>query len=333
MGVMTSIALVLGAGGVVGGAYHVGAVAALADATGWDARRADLIVGTSAGSGIAATLRVGFSPADHLARALDQKLSAEGEALGALIPRERVQLPDRPGFDPFALLHPTAPWLALPAFLAPGPVRPGLLAGMLPRGTVDTAPLGDRIRTLTDTRWPDAPTWICAVRVRDGKRVVFGRDDVDVPDLGRAVEASSAIPSYFRPVRIGNHEYLDGGLFSTTNTELVAPLRFDLVVVVAPMAAVPDAITRSVWGSLRAMAARGLAREVARVRDAGTPVLVVQPTADDLEVMGTDYLANDAASPVALRAYDTVSRFLHDDRVTDRVALLRQAAARTTQAP
>jgi predicted acylesterase/phospholipase RssA len=44
------IALVLGAGGVAGGAFHAGALAALHDALGWDARSADLVVGTSAGS-------------------------------------------------------------------------------------------------------------------------------------------------------------------------------------------------------------------------------------------------------------------------------------------
>ena len=80
---MARIGLVLGAGGVVGHAFHAGVLAALQEETGWDARRADLIVGTSAGSGVAALLRAGLSPADLLARATDSALSADGARLAA----------------------------------------------------------------------------------------------------------------------------------------------------------------------------------------------------------------------------------------------------------
>jgi predicted acylesterase/phospholipase RssA len=61
---MTRIGLVLGAGGVVGHAFHAGALAALEDETGWDPRSADVIVGTSAGSVVAALLRAGFRTHD-----------------------------------------------------------------------------------------------------------------------------------------------------------------------------------------------------------------------------------------------------------------------------
>src|SRR6516165_6415165 len=61
---MGRIGLVLGAGGVVGHAFHAGALAALADETGWDPRRAEIVVGTSAGSVAGALLRAGFSARD-----------------------------------------------------------------------------------------------------------------------------------------------------------------------------------------------------------------------------------------------------------------------------
>src|SRR5690349_11033193 len=78
---MGRIALVLGAGGVAGGAFHAGVLAALAEATGWDPRAADLMVGTSAGSITGASLRAGLSAPDMLARAQDRPLSAEGREL------------------------------------------------------------------------------------------------------------------------------------------------------------------------------------------------------------------------------------------------------------
>ena len=327
---MRSIALVLGAGGVIGGAYHAGALAALAEQTGWDARTADLIVGTSAGSGVASSLRLDISPADHLRRAQDLEPDDSMPDLDPALPRERVSLPDHPGFGPLDVLRPTAPLLLVSAFLAPGPMRPGLLSGLLPRGRVPTAFLGDRIRAGLGDRWPERPTWICTTRARDGKRVVFGRDDVVDTDLGTAVQASSAVPGYFEPVRIGPHEYLDGGAFSPTNADLVAGLGFDLVVVISPMSAVPAVL--GLPGALdprvssRAMHARTLAREVGRVRPRGTPVLVIQPTAADLTVMGGNALDNAAAPPVARAAHRSVTALLDRSTVADRVALLTSSS-------
>ena len=58
------VAVVLGAGGTVGHAFHAGVLTALHDELGWDARRADLLVGTSAGSIVASMLRAGMPAAD-----------------------------------------------------------------------------------------------------------------------------------------------------------------------------------------------------------------------------------------------------------------------------
>jgi NTE family protein len=62
------IGLVLGAGGLVGHAWHAGVLAGLAEGLGWDPRTADVVVGTSAGSVVAAMLRGGLSAADVFAR-------------------------------------------------------------------------------------------------------------------------------------------------------------------------------------------------------------------------------------------------------------------------
>src|SRR5687768_13521414 len=75
------IGLVLGAGGVAGGAFHSGVLAALHESMGWDPRDAAVIVGTSAGSITAAALRAGLSAADGLARAQGRSMSPEGERL------------------------------------------------------------------------------------------------------------------------------------------------------------------------------------------------------------------------------------------------------------
>ena len=79
------VGLVLGAGGNVGRAFHAGVLAALQDATRWDARGADVIVGTSAGSLDGALLRAGLSPRDLAAHTVGEPLDSgqeEGEHRG-----------------------------------------------------------------------------------------------------------------------------------------------------------------------------------------------------------------------------------------------------------
>ncbi len=56
------VGLVLGAGGVAGGAWLTGALTAIATETGWDPGSADRIVGTSAGSVIGAFTAAGLPP-------------------------------------------------------------------------------------------------------------------------------------------------------------------------------------------------------------------------------------------------------------------------------
>src|SRR5918998_6013428 len=56
------IGLVLGAGGVMGGAWLTGGLEALARETGWDPASADRIVGTSAGSMMGSLLAAGVPP-------------------------------------------------------------------------------------------------------------------------------------------------------------------------------------------------------------------------------------------------------------------------------
>jgi NTE family protein len=318
---MPSVGLVLGAGGVVGGAYHAGTLAALAEVADWDARTADVIVGTSAGSIAAAALRAGLPPSDHLARVTGSPLSPAGRRLASRF-RSDAAFPPRPRL-PFSP-RPAAPQLVATAFLRP-PWQPRpvtALAGLLPEGSVPTEPLGDRIRDLFDTSWPDEPLWVCALRLRDGARVVFGRDSVAAPDVGTAVEASSAIPGYMAPVRIGDDRYVDGGAHSPTNADLLAGLGLDLVVVVSAMSADWSALRPSPNVGSRVLAGWALEREVRAVRAGGTPVLVIQPTGADVRVMGPNSMDPGRRVEVATQANASARRRLEHPSAADLVSIL-----------
>src|SRR3954462_4713486 len=76
------VGLVLGAGGVVGAAWLIGALEALAAETGWDPSSADYVVGTSAGSVVGALIAEGIAP-EYLAaysagKTLDEVSDADG---------------------------------------------------------------------------------------------------------------------------------------------------------------------------------------------------------------------------------------------------------------
>ena len=62
----------------MGHAFHVGFLNALQTAFGWDARQAEVIVGTSAGSVVGAGLRSGLGADDMRRRTLGEPLSAPG---------------------------------------------------------------------------------------------------------------------------------------------------------------------------------------------------------------------------------------------------------------
>lgn len=318
---VTSAAVVLGAGGVVGAAFHAGILTALAEA-GFDARDADLLVGTSAGSGVAATLRAGFPPLDLAPRNLGRPISAQAAAIVA-----RTGGPPTFDFRPRPLSRPARP--SSPALLLQAARHPGkAFAGLMPTGTISADAISERIDLLYDgVRWPDRPLWICAVDLQSGDRTVFGRDAVETP-IGTAVQASSAIPGFFRPVEHDGRLYVDGGIHSPTNADLVADGDFDIVVVISPMSAT-RAGHRASRPNARRLHAHQLAREVRRLKSSGsssTEVLTFQPTASDLDVMGRNAMDSSRREATTEAALGSGRARLADPAVQDRLEILRATA-------
>ena len=285
------IGLVLGGGGLTGTAFHAGVISALAESGGWDARTAEVIVGTSAGSTSAALLRAGLPPSDFVARMAGTPMSREGEqVLGGLGPLRQPQRHERPA------RRPAAPGLLPSIARRPWRYRPGIAAAaLLPEGNlaVDAGVswIGDLF-----VDWPAKPMWICTVRLDDGVRVVFGRDATT--SVRDAVTASCAIPGYFAPVVIDGRRHVDGGMWSIHNLDLVAGLGLDLVVVSAPMSTA-DPLAAERGTLVRLPVRRRLDREADQVRAAGTPVLVIQPDSRLRAVMGTSTMRLSRRAPVA----------------------------------
>lgn len=317
---MARIGLVLGAGGVTGGAFHAGVLAALAEVTGWDARDADLIVGTSAGSATGGALRAGLSPYDMAARARGEALSAEGLAL-LQTARLPVGPPPIPAGPRLRFGRPAAPEVLAAAFRRPWRVRPGaLMAGLLPAGAVSTDVMSSSMDAMHPDGWPHRALWICALRVRDGALVVFGRDGAPATTIGQAVAASCAIPGFFAPVEIDQVRYVDGGTHSLTNVGEVAREGFDLVIVSAPMSRA--GVGRySPGGAIREAGRLQLRAEVQRMRRVGTNVVTFEPTADDERAMGLNAMDPNRRAPVVAQVQRSVGARIK--ALGDRLDVLR----------
>jgi NTE family protein len=323
---IVKVGLVLGAGGVLGGAWLVGGLHALASETGWDPGSADYIVGTSAGSMIGALTACGVPPwfmlahsageTDALENGTDAPDDRAGRSAGAVYRLHRAVPVLGPGSWRLALTSLARPYRYSPA---------ALLAGWIPRGLISSEPLAQTIRRVAGDEWAPHPNlWIMACDYTNGRRVAFGRDDAPPASLADAVAASCAIPGFYRPVRIGGRRYIDGGVASTSNLDLLASSDLDLVICLNPTSSLhapqPQTIGDRAAGVLRQASGRRLGYEAKRVRAAGAEVVLIQPTIQDLDAIGTNLMSSRRRHQVIEVAAETVARHL---QVADVRARLR----------
>ncbi len=190
-----------------------------------------------------------------------------------------------------------------------------LITGWLPAGLVSTDHLEEVVGRAAPGDWVDHPSfWAVATDTRTGKRVPFGREDAPPAPVGKAVAASCAIPGFYRPVRIGDRRYVDGGVCSASNLDLLKGEGLDLVICLNPTSSRASArgISPVTWiaGHARSAAGRRLGSEAKKVRAGGAEVLLIQPEAEDLEIMGTNLMSGSRRHEVIEKAIETVGRQL-----------------------
>jgi NTE family protein len=208
---MTTTALVLGGGGITGIAWEVGILTALHQA-GLKMTEAGEILGTSAGS-VVGTLMSSHPIDDIYAAQLEPPDAAIG---GKFNVRRMVR--------------------ALPVVGLPGGsvierrARVGRAAmRAIPPEAEDRVTV---IRERVDVDdWPDTNLRITAMHARTGEIHVFDRNSG--VDLFEAIAASCAVPFVWPAVMVGGEPHLDGGVRSTTNSDLVR--HPDVAVVIAPL--------------------------------------------------------------------------------------------------
>jgi NTE family protein len=293
-------ALVLGAGGVLGAAWIAGALPSVQELLPCSVNDVDIVMGTSAGSVVAAALRCGVGVDELIAH-------QRGQADQVLAHRGVADDPDAGPYPPLPRLRVGSPRLMLSTLLAPHRVHPWVGASAwLPHGRGRHDGLRDMVHALhahahrhvapdgSPPAWVDRQTWIVAVDYDSGRRVIFGRPGAPPARLPDAVVASCSIPGWFEPAVVGGRRYVDGGVRSATSLGTLATAGVDQVFVLAPMASTlpdrPRMPHERLERRLRWLITRGLLREAQALRSLGVAVTVLTPGQEDLAVMGVNMM-------------------------------------------
>ena len=217
--------LVLAGGGLAGIAWETGILCGIADESPTAARLlldSDVLVGTSAGSAVAAQVSSGHPLEELFARQVAETsaeidpgvdieaitelfLTALGESINSnTLGDNKSQLMQRIGA------------VALATDTVPEPVRLDVIAQRLPSHD-----------------WPDRELRLTAIDIATGELVVFDRDSgVGLVD---AVAASCAVPGGWPPVTIAGRRYMDGGVGSPVNLGVARDC--DALVILVPAGA------------------------------------------------------------------------------------------------
>ncbi|MBI2527553.1 MAG: patatin-like phospholipase family protein [Candidatus Rokubacteria bacterium] len=232
-------ALVLAGGGVIGGMYEVGALAALdEDLPEFRANDFDLYVGSSAGSVVAALMANGVPPLT-LYRILE-----DGRDDPLNFQRSSV-------FHKGAFAGAARNFAQLIWAVGKNLVRgfgldwPDLLArsqDSMPDGFFSVRQLEEFMRRTfslkglsNDFRRCPRTLMIPAMDLDRAERVVFGVGRRAETPISEAIAASSAIPGFFAPFTVGGRDYVDGDVGHTGHTDLAVDAGARLVLVVNPL--------------------------------------------------------------------------------------------------
>jgi len=278
----TRTALVLAGAGAAGNAWELGLIAGLADG-GVDVTGADLIIGTSAGSTVAAQITSGTAPADLYA------------AILAEMPQPRTRTTQSaPGRAPTMSGPNYLEWsnaiIASAADASDMRRRIGAAALELDASNGSGSNRWHDIvaARLPSHRWPERSVLIPAVDARTGEPVVFDRQSgIDL------VDAVAASTSAMTPYAIGAKRYINGGYRRNENADLAAG--YATVLVLSPFSGAsrhPHA-----WGM-------DLATQVDELRAAGSFVETVFPDAGAGDVFNANALDPSTRLPAARGGYD-----------------------------
>jgi NTE family protein len=133
-------------------------------------------------------------------------------------------------------------------------------------------------------------------------------------------------------VVVDGDAYVDGGVCSPTNADVLRRRDLDLVIVVSPMSG-RDLAGHGTQELMRRYARRKLEGEMAILRDAGIPTVVIEPGADVVGALGSDFMSREHLAEITHLAFMDTGEQLRAPFVRTLLGGLngRRPAAQTTR--
>jgi len=337
-------ALVLAGGGIAGAAYEIGALCAIDQLLEHlSVNEFDIYVGTSAGGLIGACLANNISP-----RTLLSVLESSILGIDQLEPHHLYSLnvPDllsRISRLPAALVE------LIRRMFSEGSAVSLLdlveaLAVSLPNGIYDSLALEQYLRSALSlpgrsNRFTDLPRElaIVATDLDSGDRAVFGYPPLDDVPISLAVCASAAIPLFYRPVRIGDRDYIDGGIRGTASLDVAIERGAELIVCINPL--VPfdnsrhlngqpfsdEGLTRIGNQVFRTFIHAGLHYHIKQVRrrHPEVDIILIEPARQDHVMFSDNTMRYRTRLMLARHGFETVASHLNEHYVYYRELMLR----------
>nr|HPM41092.1 patatin-like phospholipase family protein [bacterium] len=131
-----------------------------------------------------------------------------------------------------------------PISAAAGSGFPSLM-GLLPSGVFDNSPIEgyfrqniERNNLTNDFREAMKLTgkrlYISAMRLDGARRVIFGPDEDGSLTISQAIQASTALPGFYKPAHIDGVDYVDGGVQETADIDVAVAKGSTLIVCLNP---------------------------------------------------------------------------------------------------
>ena len=145
------------------------------------------------------------------------------------------------------------------------------------------------------------------------------------------------MPGFYRPVDIGGRSYVDGGIYSASNLDIVRDEELDLVICLNPTSSLHPirALNPREWGSLlfRQATGRRLGAEAKKLRARGIASVLVQPVGDDLDTMSRNLMSTRNRNRVIEVARRTVAEQLNEPEHAELLSALPKGAPEKVRRP
>lgn len=238
----TRIGIACAGGGIEGAVYEIGALCALEEAIqGLDFNKMHVYVGVSAGALICSSLVNRITP-----RQMSLSILSRQEGVHPITP-EVFFTPDIGEYFrkmtriPGVLLEAIHDYIIHPGDISlSGSLS--RLSKLLPVGIFTNAPLEEYVKSNLamngrTNRFQELDTnlRIIATDLNSGQTVVFGKEPHTGITISKAVQASSALPFVYTPVKIGDRYYMDGVARRTVHASVALDEGADLVICINPI--------------------------------------------------------------------------------------------------